>query len=119
MEQKSEQKSDKPSDHKAEQHFMPCLNENCNTFHIVTKEELDKIQKDSYCIDALLCDECKSRKENFHIIQCLSCRTIIEFIPTLEGESAGVVYIEKCLRCGGTVEDEISFVQSLYKHIYI
>ncbi|MCX8056454.1 MAG: hypothetical protein N3F03_02445 [Ignavibacteria bacterium] len=105
-------------DQKHEFHFMPCLNENCNTFHIVTIDELRKIEDINF-IDALLCDDCKSRKENFHILQCMSCRTIIEFLPILPGETAGVVYIEKCLRCGGTIEDELSFVSALYKHIHI
>lgn len=115
MEQKSEQNSEQTTD----QHFMPCLNENCNTFHVVTKEELKKIENDANCIEVLLCDECRSRIDNYHVIQCLSCRTVIEFLPVLPEETAGIIYIDKCLRCGGTIEDEISFVNSLYKHLYI
>lgn len=111
MENKEDQKSD--------QHFMPCLNENCNTFHLVTKEELKELEENKNNLDVLLCDDCKSRKDNFHIIQCMSCRTIIDFLPILPGENAGIMYIEKCLRCGGTIEDEISFIDALYKQIYI
>lgn len=98
---------------------MPCLNENCNAFHIVTKEEILKFEHDNNSIEILLCDSCKSRRDTFHILQCLSCRTIIELLPILPGETAGIIYIEKCMRCGGTIEDEIAFVGSLYKHIHI
>lgn len=104
---------------KIEHHFMPCLNENCNTFHLVSMEELKKLEKNNNSIDIFLCDNCKTRKENFHIIQCLSCRTIIDFLPILPMETASVIYIEKCLRCGGTIEDEIAFLGSFYKHTYI
>lgn len=98
---------------------MPCLNENCNTFHLVKKEELKELEENKNNLDVLLCDNCNSRRDTFHILQCLSCHTIIDFLPVLPGEIAGIIYIEKCLRCGGTIEDEIAFVDSLYKHIYI
>ncbi len=103
---------------KSEQHFMPCLNEHCNTFHLVDVEELNDCEKSNKSIEIFLCDDCKSRKDNFHIIQCLSCRTIIDFLPILPDETASVIYIEKCLRCGGTIEDEISFLDSFYKFLY-
>lgn len=102
----------------SEQHFMPCLNENCNTFHLVNTEELAKLGNNNNSIEILLCEICRSRKDHYHILQCMSCRTIIEFLPVLPGETPGIIYVEKCLRCGGTIEDEISFVSSLYKHVH-
>jgi hypothetical protein len=100
-------------------HFMPCLNEACHTYHLVSQSDIKEIEAGLNSIEVLLCDDCKSRQDRFHILQCLSCKTIIDFIPVLPGETASVVYVEKCLECGGTIEDEIEFVESLNKHLFI
>ncbi|NPV11665.1 MAG: hypothetical protein HPY57_07745 [Ignavibacteria bacterium] len=106
-----EQKSDK--------HFMPCLNENCNNYHLVSDEELEIFKKDNNYIDLLLCDDCKSRRNVFHILQCLSCKTILDFLPTLDDETPQVIYVEKCMNCGGSIEDEIKIISNLHKHLFI
>jgi len=97
---------------------MPCLNENCNHYHLVSSEELEIFQKDNNYVDVLLCDECKSRKETFHILQCLSCKTIIDFLPILDDEIPQVIYVEKCMSCGGSIEDELKIIGELHRHLF-
>lgn len=98
---------------------MPCFNENCVSYHLVSLEELEAFQQDNNFIDVLLCDECRSRKNHFHTLQCLSCRTILDFIPTIDDEIPSIVYLEKCLSCGGTIEDEIKIINAVFKHLYV
>lgn len=106
-------------EHKSDKHFMPCLNENCNRYHLVSYEELETFQEDNNYIDLLLCDECKSRKDTLHILQCINCKTILDFLPALEDEIPQVIYVEKCMNCGGSIDDEIKIISNLHKHLFV
>ncbi len=102
-----------------DQHFMICMNENCNNYHLVSPNELYTLSINKDSIDVLLCDDCKSKKDEYHIIQCISCRTIIEFIPILPGEISEIIYIEKCSNCGASLNDELKFIEKLFKHLHV
>jgi uncharacterized protein YlaI len=106
-------------EHKSEKHFMPCMNEHCHNYHLVSDEELEAFQNDNNYVDLFLCDECKSRKDRYHILQCMSCKTILDFLPIIEDEIPQIIYVEKCMSCGGSVEDEIKIIGDLHKHIFI
>lgn len=97
---------------------MPCLNENCNHYHLVSSEEIETFKNDNNYIDVLLCDECKSRKKIFHILQCMSCKTVLDFLPILDDEVPQVIYVEKCMKCGGSIEDEVKIIDVFHRHLF-
>lgn len=97
---------------------MPCLNENCNHYHLVSSEEIETFKNDNNYIDVLLCDECKSRKKIFHILQCMSCKTVLDFLPILDDEVPQVIYVEKCMKCGGSIEDEVKIIGVFQRHLF-
>lgn len=100
-------------------HFVQCLNENCNTYHLVSREELLSIKENINSIESLLCEKCKLRFYTEHVVQCISCKTILEFLPLIEDESPRILFVEKCSHCGGTIEDEINIVGSEFKELFI
>lgn len=100
-------------------HFGQCINENCKELHPIRIEAINSIANDSFSIDWLLCDRCRTRKEIDHVIQCLSCKTVLDFIPAIEGETPGILYVEKCSNCGGSVEDEIRTLTNVFKELYV
>lgn len=53
-----------------------------------------------------LCPECYGRAHRFHIVQCSSCKTILNFIGASDKEEKFVFTVEKCSHCYGTEEDE-------------
>lgn len=97
---------------------MPCLNKNCNHYHLVSSEEIETFKNDNNYIDVLLCDECKSRKKIFHILQCMSCKTVLDFLPILDDEVPQVIYVEKCMKCGGSIEDEVKIIGVFQRHLF-
>lgn len=102
-----------------DKHFVQCLNENCNAYHLVSQEDLHYIEEDKVSIESLLCEKCRMRFHTDHVVQCISCKTILEFLPVLEDESPRILYVEKCSHCGGTIDDEIKIVGSIFKELYI
>ncbi len=56
--------------------------------------------------DNLLCPACRAKIETHHIVQCLNCETIIDFIEAEPSEEPVVFTIEKCSRCHGSKEDQ-------------
>ncbi|GEM_PF-5921197 len=87
-------------------------------FHPIDIGTLSVTSSESNSIDWLLCDRCKVRKEIEHVIQCLGCKTVLDFLPAINGETPGIFYVEKCSHCGGTIEDEIRIVANVLKELY-
>ncbi len=84
-------------------HFTQCINENCKLFHFIRASQIDNS-------DSMLCERCLCKKEKEHVVQCLACKVILDFIPLLANETPNVLYVEKCSLCGGTFEDEVKII---------
>lgn len=84
--------------------FMKCINKNCSMLHLVKLSEID-LQNDS-----MLCNQCKDKRVDNHIIVCIQCKSIIDFIPTLHDEMPKQLHVKRCEKCGGTIDDEIELV---------
>lgn len=85
-------------------HFVKCANKNCGILHPVKLSELD-LQNES-----MLCKSCKEKKINHHVIVCLQCKTIVDLLPITEKEMPKQLYVKKCEKCGGTIEDELDLI---------
>ncbi len=92
-------------------HFMQCINENCKVFHLVRASQLDNP-------DLMLCERCRGKRKKEHVVQCLNCKVILDFIPLLANESPNILYVEKCSLCGGTLEDEVKIIGSPINELY-
>lgn len=101
------------------QHFIQCINENCRIYHLVSIEDVKKIEEGTVSLEILLCESCLKKKEFEHTIQCLNCKIVLDFLPTLENELPSVIYVERCPNCGGTIEDEINLIGIPFKEIYV
>jgi hypothetical protein len=66
----------------------------------------------------MLCERCLSKKEKEHVVQCLTCKVILDFIPLLANETPGVLYVEKCSLCGGTFDDEVKIIGDPLNELY-
>lgn len=61
-----------------------------------------------------LCPECYAKTYTHHIVQCSSCKTVINFVSALEREEKVVFVLDKCSHCYGSLEDERE-IEPLYQ----
>lgn len=80
-------------------HFAKCNNVKCGSFFV-----LEPGLKDEEL--GYLCPECSGRSQRYHIVQCSSCKTVLNFIGASDKEDKFVFTVEKCSHCFGTEEDE-------------
>lgn len=87
-------------------HFAKCNNTKCNSIFLVNPIETPGEL-------GFLCPECSTRIPTSHIVQCSSCRTILNFVRASPHEEKVVFNVHKCSHCIGTIEDEWE-VEPLY-----
>ena len=80
-------------------HFAKCNNSKCNSIFLVNPEEIPGDL-------GFICPECSSKTNNSHVIQCSSCKTILNFVRATPSEEKVVFNVPKCSHCYGTIEDE-------------
>ena len=80
-------------------HFAKCNHSKCNAIFLVNPEE-------SPGELGFICPECSKKTTTSHIVQCSSCKTILNFVRANPNEEKVVFNVPKCSHCVGTVEDE-------------
>ncbi len=80
-------------------HFAQCNNSRCNAIFLVNP----LVQPTDL---GYLCPECKLKTDNSHIVQCSSCKTVLNFVRASTNEKRMVFNVNKCSHCIGTIEDE-------------
>jgi hypothetical protein len=80
-------------------HFTKCNNSKCNSIFLVNPDELPGEL-------GFICPECRAKTTTSHIIQCSSCKTILNFVHATPNEEKVVFNVPKCSHCYGTIEDE-------------
>ncbi|MBE2281216.1 MAG: hypothetical protein IAE91_12550 [Ignavibacteriaceae bacterium] len=93
-------------------HFTKCNNAKCNHYYPVSRnEEPDEL--------GFLCPLCRDKVERYHVIQCSSCKTVINFVAASKTEEKVVFNISKCSHCYGSVDDEYEIEPLYYGDSYI
>jgi hypothetical protein len=80
-------------------HFAKCNNSKCNSIFLVNPEE-------SPGDLGYLCPDCSRKTTSSHVVQCSSCRIILNFVRAAPNEEKVVFNVSKCSHCIGTIEDE-------------
>ena len=80
-------------------HFAKCNNSKCNSIFLVNPEE-------SPGELGYLCPDCSRKTTSSHVVQCSSCKTILNFVRAAPSEEKVVFNVPKCSHCIGTIEDE-------------
>lgn len=88
-------------------HFAKCNNSKCNSIFLVNPQE-------SPGELGFICPDCSAKTTTSHIVQCASCRTILNFVRATPNEEKVVFTVPKCSHCVGTVEDEWE-IEPLYQ----
>jgi hypothetical protein len=88
-------------------HFAKCNNSKCNSIFLVHPDETPGEL-------GFICPECSRKVRTSHIVQCASCKTILNFVRAAPNEEKVVFTVPKCSHCVGTVEDEWE-IEPLYQ----
>lgn len=88
-------------------HFAKCNNSKCSSIFLVHPEEVPGDL-------GFLCPDCSRKTTTSHIVQCSSCKTVLNFIRVAPYEEKVVFTVPKCSHCIGTIEDEWE-VEPLYQ----
>jgi hypothetical protein len=88
-------------------HFAQCNNSRCNKIFLIDPEETPGEL-------GFLCPECSQKTLTSHVVQCSSCKTVLNFVRAAPYEEKIVFCIDKCSHCIGTVEDEWE-IEPLYQ----
>lgn len=88
-------------------HFAKCNNSKCNSIFLVHPEETPGEL-------GFICPDCSRKTHTSHIVQCTSCRTILNFVRAAPNEEKVVFTVPKCSHCIGTIEDEWE-IEPLYQ----
>jgi len=88
-------------------HFAKCNNSKCNGIFLVNPEE-------SPGDLGFICPSCSAKTMTSHIVQCSSCKTILNFVRAAPSEEKVVFNVPKCSHCIGTIEDEWE-IEPLYQ----
>lgn len=93
-------------------HFAKCNNVNCSRiFAVETNSEIGEL--------GFLCPVCRSKADNFHVVVCGSCLTVLNFIKPDPNEKRIVYKVEKCSHCVGNAEDEREFEEIFFQDNFI
>lgn len=57
--------------------------------------------------------------ETHHIVQCLHCESIVDFIEAEPSEEPVVFTIERCSRCHGTKKDQREITASYFPDAFM
>lgn len=57
--------------------------------------------------------------ETHHIVQCLHCESIVDFIEAEPSEEPVVFTIERCSRCHGSKEDQKDVTASYFPDAFM
>jgi len=87
-------------------HFAKCNNSKCNAILVNPQESPGEL--------GFICPDCSAKTITSHIVQCASCRTILNFVRATPNEEKVVFTVPKCSHCVGTVEDEWE-IEPLYQ----
>ena len=93
-------------------HFAKCNNSKCNSIFLVDPEES---QGDL----GYLCPECSRKTTSSHIVQCSSCKTVLNFVRAAPNEEKVVFNVSKCSHCIGTIEDQWEIEPLYFPESYI
>ncbi len=88
-------------------HFAKCNHIKCNSIFLVHPEENPGDL-------GFICPECSRKIHTSHIVQCTSCRTVLNFVRAAPNEEKVVFTVPKCSHCIGTIEDEWE-IEPLYQ----
>lgn len=88
-------------------HFAKCNNSKCTGIFLVNPEE-------SPGDLGFICPICSAKTITSHIVQCSSCKTILNFVRATPSEEKVVFNVPKCSHCIGTIEDEWE-IEPLYQ----
>lgn len=88
-------------------HFAKCNNTRCNSIFPVNPNEKPGDL-------GFICPDCSAKTTTSHIVQCSSCKTILNFVRAAPYEEKVVFTVPKCSHCVGTIEDEWE-VEPLYQ----
>jgi hypothetical protein len=88
-------------------HFAKCNNSKCNSIFLVNPAEGPGDL-------GYLCPDCSAKTTTSHVVQCSSCRTILNFVRAAPSEEKVVFNVPKCSHCIGTIEDEWE-IEPLYQ----
>ena len=61
-----------------------------------------------------ICPSCSTKTTTSHVVQCSSCKTILNFVRAAPHEEKVVFNVPKCSHCVGSVEDEWE-IEPLYQ----
>ncbi len=61
-----------------------------------------------------ICPDCSRKIHTSHIVQCSSCKTVLNFVRAAPNEEKVVFTVPKCSHCVGTIEDEWE-IEPLYQ----
>lgn len=88
-------------------HFAKCNNIKCNSIFLVDPEEtVGEL--------GFICPDCSRKTHTSHIVQCASCKTILNFVRAAPNEEKVIFTVPKCSHCIGTIEDEWE-IEPLYQ----
>jgi hypothetical protein len=88
-------------------HFAKCNHIKCNSIFLVNPEETPGEL-------GFICPECSKKTTTSHIVQCSSCRTVLNFVRASVHEDKVIFNVDKCSHCVGTIEDEWE-IEPLYQ----
>ncbi len=88
-------------------HFAKCNHTKCNSIFLVHPEENPGEL-------GFICPDCSRKTQTSHIVQCASCRTVLNFVRAAPNEEKVVFTVPKCSHCIGTMEDEWE-IEPLYQ----
>lgn len=88
-------------------HFTRCNNTKCHSIFLVNPDE--EPGELGY-----LCPTCAGKVNTSHVVQCSSCKTVLNFVHAAAHEEKMVFNVAKCSHCVGTIEDEWE-IEPLYQ----
>lgn len=88
-------------------HFAKCNHIKCNSIFLVHPDETPGEL-------GFICPDCSRKVHTSHIVQCQSCRTVLNFVRAAPNEEKVVFTVPKCSHCIGTIEDEWE-IEPLYQ----
>lgn len=93
-------------------HFAKCSNTTCNRTFFCSPSDFEGEED-------LLCPRCKNKMDSHHIVQCLNCGSIVDFIEAEPSEEPVVFTVERCSHCHGTTADERLLTAYFYPDAFI
>ena len=84
-----------------------CNNSKCGAIFLVNPNEIPGEL-------GYICPQCSLKTTHSHVVQCASCKTILNFVRAANNEEKLVFSVIKCSHCVGTIEDECE-IEPIYQ----